>query len=122
MGSMMASYAEGGAPVQGHGTRAPLPGRKLPFQPSPLIRQRALLTPPPGLAAAAAGLSLAKECGLKQSDLIEVVKLGAIAAPMFALKVRSWGRLGGQPARLLAPPNQCDQHSSRCPHIRLRPG
>lgn len=36
---------------------------------------------------AAAGLSLAKECGLKQSDLIEVIKLGAIAAPMFALKV-----------------------------------
>ncbi|KAL4421900.1 hypothetical protein ABPG77_005184 [Micractinium sp. CCAP 211/92] len=38
------------------------------------------------MASYAEGLSLAKECGLKQSDLIEVVKLGAIAAPMFALK------------------------------------
>jgi len=34
-----------------------------------------------------AGLSLAEQSGLKKEDLIEVVKLGAIAAPMFALKV-----------------------------------
>lgn len=32
------------------------------------------------------GLELAKQCGLRQQDVIEVVKLGAIASPMFALK------------------------------------
>lgn len=36
-----------------------------------------------------AGLSLAKLAGLQQSDLVEVIKLGAIACPMFALKVRA---------------------------------
>ena len=34
----------------------------------------------------AAGLALARECGLQQDDLVEVLKLGAIACPMFALK------------------------------------
>ncbi|KAL4437458.1 hypothetical protein ABPG75_004597 [Micractinium tetrahymenae] len=38
------------------------------------------------MASYAEGLSLAKQCGLRQADLIEVIKLGAIAAPMFALK------------------------------------
>ncbi|PSC68561.1 glyoxylate succinic semialdehyde reductase chloroplastic [Micractinium conductrix] len=38
------------------------------------------------MASWAEGLSLAKQCGLQQSDLVEVVKLGAIACPMFALK------------------------------------
>ncbi len=33
------------------------------------------------------GLNLAKQAGLQQSDLVEVIKLGAIACPMFALKV-----------------------------------
>lgn len=34
-----------------------------------------------------AGLCLAKQSGLQQSDVVDVVKLGAIACPMFALKV-----------------------------------
>lgn len=38
------------------------------------------------MAAFAEGLSLAEKSGLKKSDMLEVVKLGAIAAPMFALK------------------------------------
>ncbi|GAB4814524.1 hypothetical protein N2152v2_001570 [Parachlorella kessleri] len=38
------------------------------------------------MAAYAEGLSLAEQSGLKKEDLIEVIKLGAIAAPMFALK------------------------------------
>ena len=42
------------------------------------------------MAASAEGLSLAKAVGLAQSDLIEVVGLGAIATPMFKLKVRCW--------------------------------
>lgn len=49
---------------------------------------------PPTLPAlslpAAAGLSLAKQAGLRQADVVEVVKLGAIACPMFALKVGGW--------------------------------
>ncbi|PRW60273.1 glyoxylate succinic semialdehyde reductase chloroplastic [Chlorella sorokiniana] len=34
----------------------------------------------------AEGLNLAKQAGLQQADLVEVIKLGAIACPMFALK------------------------------------
>ncbi len=43
---------------------------------------------------AATGLSLAEQSGLKKEDLVEVIKLGAIAAPMFALKV-GWGLAEG---------------------------
>lgn len=38
------------------------------------------------MTAFAEGLSLAEESGLSKDDLIEVIKLGAIAAPMFGLK------------------------------------
>jgi glyoxylate/succinic semialdehyde reductase len=38
------------------------------------------------MAAFAEGLALAKELGLAQQDLLDVVALGAINAPMFALK------------------------------------
>lgn len=38
------------------------------------------------LASYAEGLELAKQCGLQQSDLVDVIKLGAIASPMFQLK------------------------------------
>lgn len=40
------------------------------------------------MASFAEGLALAESGGLQQSDLIEAMGLGAIAAPMFALKVR----------------------------------
>lgn len=39
------------------------------------------------MASCAEGLSLADAVGLKQQDVIDVVGLGAIATPMFALKV-----------------------------------
>jgi 3-hydroxyisobutyrate dehydrogenase-like beta-hydroxyacid dehydrogenase len=39
------------------------------------------------MASCAEGLSLAQAVGLKQQDLIDVVALGTIATPMFALKV-----------------------------------
>ena len=42
-----------------------------------------------------AGLALARGCGLRQSDVIEVIKLGAIACPMVALKARRSAGLGG---------------------------
>ena len=38
------------------------------------------------MAAFAEGLSLAREAGLREQDVVDVVALGAIAAPMFALK------------------------------------
>eukprot|EP00878_Enallax_costatus_P007206 GHUV01007550.1.p1 GENE.GHUV01007550.1~~GHUV01007550.1.p1 ORF type:complete len:380 (+),score=82.87 GHUV01007550.1:261-1400(+) len=38
------------------------------------------------MAAFAEGMSLAQEMGLEQQDLIDVVALGAISSPMFALK------------------------------------
>ena len=38
------------------------------------------------MAAFAEGLSLANKVGLKEQDVVDVVALGAIAAPMFALK------------------------------------
>ncbi|KAL4855117.1 Glyoxylate/succinic semialdehyde reductase 2 [Chlorella vulgaris] len=43
------------------------------------------------LASYAEGLELAKQCGLQQSDLVDVIKLGAIASPMFQLKASKGG-------------------------------
>lgn len=40
------------------------------------------------MASFAEGLALAEAAGLSQQDFLEVVKMGAIAAPMFSLKVR----------------------------------
>ncbi len=40
------------------------------------------------MAASAEGLVLADSLGLKEQDLIDVVGLGAVATPMFALKVK----------------------------------
>ena len=59
--------------------------------PHPLPTPAHLLWPPPLPCPLPlrSGLSLAESAGLRQSDVIEVVKLGAIACPMFALKVRS---------------------------------
>lgn len=39
------------------------------------------------MASFAEGLELAKQVGLDQQDLLDASGLGAIAAPMFALKV-----------------------------------
>ena len=39
------------------------------------------------MASFAEGLALAKGTGLSQADLLEATGLGAIAAPMFAIKV-----------------------------------
>jgi len=39
------------------------------------------------MASFAEGLVLAKDTGLSQQDLLEATGLGAIAAPMFAMKV-----------------------------------
>ena len=44
------------------------------------------------MASFAEGLALAKRAGLSQEDLLEASGLGAIAAPMFAMKV--YGRPG----------------------------
>jgi 3-hydroxyisobutyrate dehydrogenase-like beta-hydroxyacid dehydrogenase len=41
------------------------------------------------MASFAEGLALAKQAGLSQEDLLEASGLGAIAAPMFAMKVRA---------------------------------
>jgi glyoxylate/succinic semialdehyde reductase len=38
------------------------------------------------MASFAEGLALAEKSGLKKEDLLEVIKLGAIAAPMFSMK------------------------------------
>ncbi|EFN59865.1 hypothetical protein CHLNCDRAFT_133685 [Chlorella variabilis] len=50
------------------------------------------------MASYAEGLQLAQRCGLRQEDLIEVVKLGAIASPMFALKASRRGAAPGMVA------------------------
>jgi glyoxylate/succinic semialdehyde reductase len=39
------------------------------------------------MAAFAEGLALTGELGLSRQDMLDVVALGAIASPMFALKV-----------------------------------
>jgi 3-hydroxyisobutyrate dehydrogenase-like beta-hydroxyacid dehydrogenase len=39
------------------------------------------------MASFAEGLALAKQAGLSQEDLLEASGMGAIAAPMFAMKV-----------------------------------
>jgi hypothetical protein len=60
--------------------------------PAPPPTHRALK---PTLHTLCAGLELAKQCGLQQSDLVDVIKLGAIASPMFQLKA---SKGGGSPA------------------------
>ena len=44
------------------------------------------------MAAFGEGLELARKSGLEQEALLEVVALGAIASPMFALKGPSMAR------------------------------
>ncbi len=41
------------------------------------------------------GMALSEKAGLKQSDLLEVLSLGAMANPMFALKVCATGACVG---------------------------
>ena len=42
------------------------------------------------MTAFSEGLALADAAGLPQSEVLEVVKLGAITCPMYTLKVRAW--------------------------------
>ena len=65
----------------------PPPAHLLPSScPPPALLLPTSCGPHPG-ACPPAGLCLAERAGLRQADVIEVVKLGAIACPMFALKV-----------------------------------
>ena len=40
------------------------------------------------MASLAEGLALAAQAGLSQAELLEIISLGAMANPMFKLKVR----------------------------------
>jgi glyoxylate/succinic semialdehyde reductase len=53
------------------------------------------------MASFAEGLALAKRAGLSQEDLLEASGLGAIAAPMFAMKVH------GRPGTLTMQRSRC---------------
>ena len=49
--------------------------------------------PRPG--ALSEGMALTDKAGLKQSDLVEVLGLGAMACPLFAMKVGRWHGIKG---------------------------